>query len=145
MTSFSPWKWIQSWRRPALEPQNLLRGRVGEEAARRFLQDQGLKFLVANFRGEHGEIDLIFRDCDCLVFVEVKARSREDWVRPASAVNREKQRRLTRTALAYLRRLKSPQVKIRFDVVEVLLNDDQVREVRHLHGAFPMTRPYTYG
>ena len=50
-------------------PEHLRRGRLGERAAKKFLQKQGLKFLAANFRSERGEIDLIFRDGDCLVFV----------------------------------------------------------------------------
>ena len=104
-----------------------------------------MKFLAANFRSERGEIDLILRDQDCLVFVEVKTRSSEDWARPAAAVNAERRRRLTRTALDYLRLLRNPTVKIRFDIVEVLLQDDQVHEVRHLLNSFPMERPYRYG
>jgi putative endonuclease len=139
------WERVRRWWNSEADPENLVRGRTGEEAARRFLQARGLKFLVRNFRGDHGEIDLIFRERDCLVFVEVKARSREDWVRPAAAVNQAKRRRLTRTALAYLRRLKNPQVKIRFDVVEVLLSEDGVREVRHIPNCFEMSSPYSYG
>jgi putative endonuclease len=127
------------------EPEHLRRGRLGERAARRHLRAQGLKFLTANFRSQRGEIDLVFRDRDCLVFVEVKTRSSEDWTRPAAAVNKEKRRRLTRSALDYLRLLKNPEVKIRFDIVEVLLSDGAVREVRHLPNTFPMAKPYRYG
>jgi putative endonuclease len=79
------------------------------------------------------------------VFVEVKTRSSEDWARPAAAVNAERRRRLTRTALDYLRLLRNPPVKLRFDIVEVLLLDGAVREVRHLPNTFPMERPYRYG
>ena len=126
-------------------PLHLQRGQLGERAAKRHLKRQGLKFLTANFRSERGEIDLIFRDRDCLVFVEVKTRSSEDWVRPASAVNADRRRRLTRTALDYLRLLNNPQVKIRFDIVEVLLEKGLVHEVRHLPNTFAMERPYRYG
>jgi putative endonuclease len=77
--------------------------------------------------------------------VEVKTRSSEDWSRPASAVNAERRRRLTRAALDYLRRLKNPPVKIRFDIVEVLLKDGAVREIRHLPNTFAMSKPYRYG
>ena len=52
------------------EPEHLRRGKLGEAAAKRHLQRRGLKFLTANFRSDRGEIDLIFRDRDCLVFVE---------------------------------------------------------------------------
>src|SRR6266704_5892358 len=124
------------------QPEHLRRGKLGEQAAKKHLRRHGLKFLTANFRSPRGEIDLIFRDRDCLVFIEVKTRSSEDWVRPASAVNADRRRRLTRTALDYLRLLNNPQVKIRFDIVEVLLEKGLVHEVRHLPNTFAMERPY---
>ena len=127
------------------EPEHLRRGKLGEVAAKRQLQRTGLKFLTANFRSDRGEIDLIFRDDDCLVFVEVKTRSSETWTRPAAAVNARKRRLLTQTALDYLRLLKNPKVKLRFDIVEVLLSDGEVREVRHLPNSFPMEKPYRHG
>jgi putative endonuclease len=126
-------------------PLHLQRGRLGEAAARRHLRRQGLKFLTANFRSAHGEIDLIFRDADCLVFVEVKTRSSEDWVRPAVAVDKRKRRLISRTAMDYLKLLDHPAIRIRFDVVEVLLADGAVRDVRHLPNTFSLTRPYRYG
>ena len=104
-----------------------------------------MKFLTANYRTARGEIDLVFRDEDCLVFVEVKARSSEAWTRPAAAVDRRKRQRLTLAAMDYLRRLKDPRVRTRFDIVEVLLEDGVVRELRHLPDSFPMERPYRHG
>ena len=127
------------------KPEHLRRGELGELAAKKFLQKQGLKFLAANFRSARGEIDLIFSDGDCLAFVEVKTRSSEDWMRPAAAVNAERRRRLSQCALDYLRRLKNPAVKIRFDIVEVLLADGKIREVRHLPNTFEMAKPFRYG
>jgi putative endonuclease len=127
------------------KPEHLRRGELGERSAKNFLRRQGLKFLVANFRSARGEIDLIFRDEDCLVFVEVKTRSSEDWVRPAAAVNAERRRRLSQCALDYLRRLKNPPVNIRFDIVEVLLSDGEMRDIRHLPNTFPMATPFRYG
>jgi putative endonuclease len=126
-------------------PPHLRRGALGERAARKHLQSQGLKFLTANFRTDRGEIDLVMRDKDCLVFVEVKTRSSEDWNRPAAAVDRERRQRLTRAGLDYLRKLKNPLVKVRFDIVEVLLADGAVREIRHLPNSFAMEQPYRYG
>lgn len=127
------------------EPEHLRRGRLGEDAAKRHLKALGLKFLTANFRSERGEIDLVFRDGDVLVFVEVKTRSDESWTRPAAAVNARKKRLLSQTALDYLKLLKQPPVKIRFDIVEVLLKDGEVSEVRHLPNTFTLTPPYRYG
>ena len=127
------------------KPEHLRRGELGERAAKKYLQKQGLKFLAANFRSERGEIDLIFRDGDCLAFIEVKTRSSEDWSRPAAAVNTERRRRLSQCALDYLRRLKNPAVKIRFDIVEVLLAGEKVSEIRHLPNTFAMAKPFRYG
>jgi putative endonuclease len=135
---------IKSWWGKDEKPLHLRHGELGERAAKKQLKRQGLKFLTANFRTPRGEIDLIFRDGDCLVFVEVKTRSSEEWVRPAAAVNAERRRRLTRAALDYLRLLRNPPVKVRFDIVEVLLRDSAVREVRHLPNTFAMERPYRY-
>ena len=136
---------ISAWWNGRQKPLHLRYGELGERAARKHLRRQGLKFLTANFRSPRGELDLVCREKDCLVFVEVKTRSSEEWSRPAAAVNTERRQRLTRAALDYLRLLKNPKVKIRFDIVEVLLEDGAVREVRHLPNSFPMERPYRYG
>lgn len=136
---------IKLWFGGKGQAEHLRRGELGERAAKKHLQRLGLKFLTANFRSERGEIDLIFRDADCLVFVEVKTRSSEEWSRPAAAVDARKKRLLSQTALDYLRLLKNPRVKIRFDIVEVLLQDGAVREVRHLPNTFPMSRGMRYG
>ncbi len=129
--------------RPA-KPEHLRRGELGERAAEKQLKAQGLKFLTRNFRSERGEIDLVFRDGECLVFVEVKTRSSEEWTRPAAAVDARKRRLLSLTGLDYLKRLHNPSVKFRFDIVEVLLAEGAVREIRHLPNAFALSKPYRY-
>lgn len=139
------WTRIKKRLAHANKPEHLRRGELGERAAKKHLRRLGLKFLTANFRSARGEIDLVFRDADCLVFVEVKTRSSEDWVRPAAAVNARKRRLLSQTALDYLKLLKNPPVKIRFDIVEVLWQEGKVREVRHLPNTFAMSMPYRYG
>lgn len=139
------WERCKKWAGLASEPTHLHRGRLGERAARRHLRRLGMKFLTANFRTRRGEIDLVFRDRDCLVFVEVKTRSSEDWTRPAAAVNARKRRLLSRAALDYLRRLDDPEIKIRFDIVEVLLEAGAVREIRHLPHTFSLEPPYRHG
>lgn len=139
------WAWMQTWRHHEIAPLHLQHGQLGERAAKKHLRQLGLKFLMANFRSPRSEIDLVFRDDDCLVFVEVKARSSEDWTRPAAAVNARKRRLLSQAALDYLKRLRNPPIKIRFDIVEVLLQEGAVREVRHLPNTFEMSKPYRYG
>ena len=126
-------------------PLHLDRGQRGEQAAKEELTRLGMRFLTANFRYQRGEIDLIFEDGECLVFVEVKTRSAGGWLRPAAAVNRRKKRLLSKTALAYLRKVRRPRTKFRFDVVEVMLEGERVAELRHLPDAFPLDAGYRYG
>ena len=139
------WAWAKQIFSAKQLPAHLQHGALGERAAKAHLQKAGLKFLTANFRSTRGEIDLVFRDGDCLVFVEVKTRSSEDWIRPAAAVNARKRRLLSQCGLDYLKLLKQQQVKIRFDIVEVLLSDGTVSEVRHLPNTFHLSPPYRYG
>jgi putative endonuclease len=141
----NPLTWLAAWRNKQPLALHLQRGTLGERAARKHLKGLGLIYLTGNFRSRRGEMDLIFRDDDCLVFVEVKTRSSEAWTRPAAAVNAHKRKLLSQTALDYLRLLKNPPVKVRFDIVEVLLNDGAVAEVRHLPNTFAMSAPYRYG
>jgi putative endonuclease len=141
----SLWSRIRTGLAASDKPEHLRRGILGERAARKHLLQIGLKFLTANFRSRRGEVDLVFRDGDCLVFVEVKTRSSEDWTRPAAAVDARKRRLLSQAALDYLKLLKQPRVKMRFDIVEVLLRDGEVREVRHLRNSFPLSPPYRHG
>ena len=136
---------MASWAASPRKAEHLRRGQLGEDAAKRMLVQRGMKFLAANFAGDRGEIDLVFRDGDCLAFVEVKTRSSEDWSRPASAVTREKQRKISKTAFDYLAKLDQPRAAVRFDIVEVLLDQGSVREMRYLPNAFPLSRPYRIG
>src|SRR6202140_2287130 len=104
------------------QPQHIRRGASGENEACRFLRRNGYKILYRNFRGRTGgEIDIVCRERDTLVFVEVKTRTREDFGRPFDAVDRNKQKRISRGGLAWLRLLDDPDILFRFDVVEVII------------------------
>ena len=127
------------------QPDHLRKGGLGEKAAERYLSQRGLKLLARNYASGRGEIDLIFRQDQCMVFVEVKTRSKENWSRPAAAVDARKRKLICQTAMDYLRQLHFPKCKLQFDIVEVLLNEaEQVNEIRHLPNAFPMPEPYHY-
>lgn len=117
---------------------------MGEEAAARHLCGAGWRILARNYSAPRGELDLVAWNGDCMAFVEVKARALESWGRPADAVNREKRRRVTAAAMHYLRAAGTPRVRIRFDIVEVVLRGDDVVEVRHLEDAFRMEGGRTY-
>ena len=141
----SLWQRFCRWIRFEPKASHLIQGERGEEVARDYLQSRGMSFLAANFRSRRGEIDLIMRESNCLVFIEVKTRSSEDWGRPAAAVTSAKRRRISKTAMDYLRLLKNPEVQIRFDIVEVLMDGNGLKEIRHLPSAFPLSSPYRYG
>jgi len=124
---------------------HLRRGARGEKLACRFLRRNGYKILYRNFKGRSGgEIDIVCRDDDTLVFVEVKTRSREDFGRPVAAVDRQKQKRISRGALAWLRMLDNPDILFRFDVVEVIVADDAKPRLELIKNAFPLSKPYLY-
>lgn len=112
-------------------------GRRGEEEAVRFLEKSGLVILDRNVRSRLGEIDLVARDGATLVFVEVKARRQREGDPPQAAVTGEKQRRLGRLAQHYLKWKGLGEVRCRFDVVAITVDDEgRVKTVRHLPGAF---------
>jgi putative endonuclease len=124
---------------------HLRRGALGEKLACRFLRQHGYKILYRNFRGRRGgEIDIVCRDGDTLVFVEVKTRGREDFGRPLVAVNRQKQKRIAQGGLAWLRLLDNPDILFRFDVVEVLVTDEAKPRFELIQNAFQLPRPYIY-
>jgi putative endonuclease len=123
----------------------LRRGARGERLACRHLRRNGYRVLFRNFRGRTGgEIDLVCRDRDTLVFVEVKTRTRQDFGRPVAAVDRQKQKRIARGGLAWLRMLDNPDILFRFDVVEVLLLENAKPRIEIIKNAFRLPAPYIY-
>jgi putative endonuclease len=95
-----------------------------------------MTILDRRYRRRFGEIDLIARHGDLLVFVEVKARSGRGYGGPAAAVTRRKQRRMARVALGYLQERGWLERRCRFDVVEVLLSPGGDLRARHIPDAF---------
>lgn len=109
---------------------------MAEDAAARMLVRAGLRVVERNARSALGEIDLVCRDGDAWVFVEVKCRHARWGDGPAAAVSWTKRRRLIRLAQAYLRWRGGPTARCRFDVVAVTVDGDRVLEIRHLPAAF---------
>src|ERR1044072_9091233 len=133
-------RWRNRFSRWKTSPKSnpLKRGAYGEMLAFRYLKRNGYKVLFRNFRGRTGgEIDVVCRDNDTLVFVEVKTRGREDFGRPVEAIDPEERKRISRGALAWLRMLDNPDILFRFDVVEVVIADDAKPRVELIRNAFP--------
>jgi len=113
-------------------------GNRGERLAAKFLRRQGLRILARQYSSPMGEIDLVALDGESIVFVEVKTRRSEAAGHPAEAVTLEKQKRLTRTALSYLKRYGLLERRARFDVVAILWSQEDSRpRVEHFRNAFP--------
>jgi putative endonuclease len=121
------------------EPDHLVLGRWGERKAERYLKKQGVKILGRRVRvGKHDELDLLAREGNVLIIIEVKTRSKEGLRPVRDAVDKEKQIRLNRAALAYARRLDPRPEALRFDIVEVVgQRGDRIPPViRHYPSAF---------
>src|SRR6059036_3822520 len=138
-------RWRSRFSRSKELSDHIRLGTRGEKLASRFLRQNGYKVLYRNFRGHRGgEIDIVCRDDDTLVFVEVKTRTGEDFGRPVAAVDRQKQKRVSRGGLAWLRMLDNPDILFRFDVVEVIVADDAKPRLELIKNAFPLSKPYLY-
>lgn len=94
-------------------------GKAAEDDAERFLSEKGYQIIERNYRSRFGEIDIIARDCDVTVFVEVKARRNDNKGSSSSAVTPSKQKKISLTALCYLKEKKLHDQRARFDVVAV--------------------------
>ena len=94
-------------------------GKRSEALAAKHLKKNGYKILCKNYRTKLGEIDLIAKDRDTLVFIEVKARRTMHYGHPKWSVTPQKQRKISMTALHYLKASRLHDVKARFDVVTI--------------------------
>jgi putative endonuclease len=107
-------------------PTTAARGAYGERVAAAFLRPQGYRLLYRNYRTERGEIDLICRHGNILVFVEVRTRGSDDFGRPVETIDTAKQDALRYAAQRYLALLGRGDIHHRFDAVEVMLASGQV-------------------
>ena len=122
---------------------HLALGKWGEDQATHHLKRLGWKILRQNFRAPGGgEVDLVCRDRDTLVFAEVKTRRSEELGRPLDAVDRKKQQLIRKGAIHWLRLLEMPDISFRFDVIEVLATDPV--EIRVIESAFILPDPLRY-
>ena len=125
-------------------PFHLRTGVWGEAQAEQFLKAKGYRILGRRVHvTARDELDLVARDGDVIVFVEVKTRKTESFGAPLTAVDRAKRHTTSRAAVRYLQRVKFPNVYIRFDVVEVVGQEGDINPVvRHIENAFTLDPQY---
>ena len=113
-------------------------GKKGETAARGYLEQHGVRILLENFSCAAGEIDLIGRERDTLLFIEVKTRSSSAFGPPQLAVHYRKQQQIVRTAPWFLAERWIHEVACRFDVLAVTFpKGEEVPRIDWLRNAFP--------
>jgi putative endonuclease len=112
-------------------------GDYGEEIAKNFFKKQGYKIVKQNFTNRMGEIDLIIKEKDQIVFVEVKTRTNQNFGYPEEAIDFRKQNKIIRTALNYLFEKKIVSENYRFDVISIEMNQStQKVKIKHIKNAF---------
>lgn len=121
-------------------------GNAGERAAARFLRRLGYQVIARNVRTPQGEIDLVAREGECIVFVEVKTRRGHEAGEPFEAVDRSKQQQLTKLALAFLKKRGWLERSARFDVISIVWPEaSRHPEITHYRNAFePVGRGQFY-
>jgi putative endonuclease len=110
-------------------------GRHCEFMARTYLEQQGYLILETNWRSGHKEIDIIAKEKETLVIVEVKARKNEDFINTESAVDEKKMRNLIRAAHNYIL-IKNLDCETRFDIITLVLDEKGEYKLNHIKDAF---------
>lgn len=118
--------------------KRLALGRSGENLAAKHLKKKGYSILYKNFRTHCGEIDIIARYQDVLIFVEVKTRSRGEIGSPLQAVTGRKQHQISKVALEYLSRNDLFDKDARFDVISIICDSNNKTEIEHIENAFDL-------
>ena len=111
-------------------------GKQGEEIAEKYLEQHGYRIVGPNHRSQQGEVDLIARDGECLVFVEIKSYSFRCFGSPAGAVNKSKRQSVIHAARTYLYKMGIKDVYCRFDVVTIYRRPDGSRAIELYKNAF---------
>ena len=111
--------------------------KLGESLAVEYIRTRGCEILARNYRAERGEIDLIVQDGQFIVFVEVKTRRSLKFGLPQAAVTRQKQKQISKIALAYLQSENLWDTPCRFDVIGIHLSpQSELLGLDHIESAF---------
>jgi putative endonuclease len=110
-------------------------GQFGEKLALEYLEAQGYSILETNWRHGRSEVDIIAKDRDILVFIEVKTRSYDYFGKPEEFVDKQKEKHLAKAAAAYME-LKEHEWEIRFDVISILKKKNGKWQLELLKDAF---------
>lgn len=110
-------------------------GNKGEDLAVIFLEKKGYKIIAKNYKNYVGEIDIIARDGETTVFIEVKTRANDSFGCPFEAVHIKKRLKLRNLALLYMKK-RGEEIPIRFDVLSIMYTDNGQKQIEHIKDAF---------
>lgn len=113
-------------------------GKLGEDLAVKKIRRLGYKMIIRNYRCSLGEVDLIAKDGDTLVFIEIKTRKSGPVSYAKEAVNARKMRQVSKAALTYMKANDCYGVKARFDVVAISIMDDRPPQIEVIKNAFDL-------
>lgn len=119
--------------------KRLALGKSGESLAENFLLKKGYSIIQKNYRTRCGEIDLIARYQDILIFVEVKTRSGIQLGSPLHAVTTRKQKQISKVALEFLSKNNFFDTDARFDVISIVYKNTATTEIEHIENAFDLS------
>lgn len=111
-------------------------GRFGEDTASKYLEESGYTILDRNFKCRSGEIDIIARDGNYIVFIEVKTRSGSFYGTPGEAVNELKQHKIIKVSETYIMKRKLFNYDFRFDVIEIVIDKAKNASIKLIKDAF---------
>ncbi|MFA6715024.1 MAG: YraN family protein [Victivallales bacterium] len=126
----------------AAKSKHLKLGAKGEKLAEKLLRGKNYRILCRNYKVKSGEIDLVAGDGENLVFIEVKTRRATTRSRPAEGLGARQKKRIYHAAQSYLRQIDNPNVIYRFDLIEIILSEFRIHEVRHWENNF--SKPANY-
>lgn len=110
-------------------------GIIGEQAAINYLEKEGYEVVETNWRFRRAEIDIIARKNKILIFIEVKTRSYDFFGKPENFVNFRKKQLMVDASSAYMERINHTW-EIRFDIISVIIRNNEVLELNHFEDAF---------
>lgn len=97
-------------------------GAAAEDSAIKYLNRNGLQLIDRNFRSKYGEIDLVMKHADCMVFVEVRYRKSKDFLNPLESINKKKVNNIINCSKYYIQKLKTDLDIYRFDIISITGN-----------------------
>ncbi len=128
---------------PAARAKHLRLGARGEKLAAKLLRGKNYSILCRNYKVKAGEIDLVARDGENLVFVEIKTRRATTRSRPAEGLSSKQKKRIYHAAQNYLYQIDNPNLIYRFDLIEIILSRFGIREIRHWENNFSKPARYS--